>query len=442
MRNLAAISMSVAMALGLGVQLGGCKGEGGGKGGSGGGQGGGGEAGGGGGAAAGGGGGAAAGGGATSGTIKIVSSLPHTGSSNAVSGAMRDGIQLALAEAGNKAGPFTIVYESMDDASAKKGDWDPEVEAANADKAVKDPDVMVYIGTYNSGAAKISMPVLNRAGLVMISPANSYPGLTKPGLGEANEPDIYRPSGKISFFRVVPADDLQGAMGARWMKHMGAKKVYVLDSRDLYGRGIADVFSQTAEDLGLQVVGHEGIDPKAQEYKSLMTKIKALKPDFVYFGGTTATNPGQVAKDMVAVGLDAKLMVPDGCFDTAFITAAGAANINDRAFVTFGGVPPDKLTGLGAKFVKAYNDKYHKMPEAYGVYGYVAAQVALAAIEKAGTKDREAIRAAVQAYKAEDSALGPFSFDENGDTTMTRMSGNAVKSGKFEFQQLLSKDMQ
>jgi branched-chain amino acid transport system substrate-binding protein len=373
------------------------------------------------------------GGGATSGTIKIISSLPRTGSSNAVTGAMVNGILLALAEAGNKAGPFTLTYEDWDDASAKKGDWDPEVEAANADKAVKDPDIMAYIGTYNSGAAKIAMPVLNRAGLVMISPANSYPGLTKPGMGEANEPDIYRPSGKLDFFRVVPADDIQGAMGARWMKQLGAKSVYVLDARDLYGRGIADVFEQTAGDIGLRVLGHEGIDPKAQEYKSLTTKIKALNPDFIYFGGTTATNPGQVVKDMVAVGLSAKFMAPDGCFDSAFINAAGAANLNDRAFITFGGVPPDKLTGLGAKFVESYRAKYNKEPEAYGVYGYVAAQVALAAIAKAGVKDREAIRAAVQAYKTDDSALGPFSFDKNGDTTMTMMSGNAVKNGKFEF---------
>ena len=431
MRKLATISMALALV----VLSGGCKshkGDGGTSAGSGG------EAAGGGGAGSGGSGGSAGGatgggGGATSGTIKIISSLPRTGSSNAVTGAMVNGILLALAEAGNKAGPFTLTYEDWDDASAKKGDWDPEVEAANADKAVKDPNIMAYIGTYNSGAAKIAMPVLNRAGLVMISPANSYPGLTKPGMGEANEPDIYRPSGKLDFFRVVPADDIQGAMGARWMKQLGAKSVYVLDSRDLYGRGIADVFEQTAGDIGLRVLGHEGIDPKAQEYKSLMTKVKALNPDFIYFGGTTATNPGQLAKDMVAVGLSAKFMAPDGCFDSAFINAAGAANLNDRAFITFGGVPPDKLTGLGAKFVESYRAKYKKEPEAYGVYGYVAAQVALAAIIKAGVKDREAIRAAVQAYKTDDSALGPFSFDKNGDTTMMMMSGNTVKNGKFEF---------
>src|SRR6185295_10453881 len=101
----------------------------------------------------------------------------------------------------------------------------------------------------------------------------------------------------------------------------------------------------TAEQLGLKVVGHEGIDPKAQEYRSLMAKIKDLGPDWVYFGGTTQSNAGQVAKDMVSVGLPAKIMLPDGCFEQAFINAAGPENVNGRAFLTFGGAPPEQLTG-------------------------------------------------------------------------------------------------
>src|SRR5688572_13831954 len=160
-----------------------------------------------------------------SGVIKIWSSLPRTGSANAQTTTIVNGIRLAIEDAGGKVGDFQIIYEDKDDASAKKGDWDPEVEAANADNAVKDPDVMAYIGTYNSGAAKISMPVLNKAGLLMVSPANTYPGLTKPGMGEANEPAVYRPSGKVTYLRVVPADDMQGAVGAKWAQSMGAKKV-------------------------------------------------------------------------------------------------------------------------------------------------------------------------------------------------------------------------
>jgi len=374
------------------------------------------------------------------GAIKIVSSLPLTGSANAQTTTMVNGIRMAIDEVGGKVGPFTVTYESWDDASAKKGDWDPEVEAANADKAVQDKDIMAYIGTYNSGAAMISMPVLNKAGILMVSPANTYTGLTKPGMGEPHEPDAYRPSGKVNYFRVVPADDMQGAVGAKWIHQLGGKSVYILHDNGLYGKGVATVLQQTAEDIGLKVVAFDGIDPKAQEYKSLMTKIKASNPDWVYYGGTTQTNAGQLVKDFVAVGLTGKIMVPDGCFEEAFIQAAGADNVNDRVYLTFGGLPPEKLTGQGAEFVKAYQQKYGTPPEAYAVYGYVAAKVVLEAIKLAGKKDRAAISAAAMQVKFEDSALGKFSFTEHGDTTLTVMSGNMIKGGKFEFVTLLTAD--
>ncbi len=369
--------------------------------------------------------------------VKIVSSLPRTGSANAQTTTMVNGIKMALEEVNGKVGDFVVQYEDWDDASAKKGDWDPEVESSNADKAVKDADIMFYIGTYNSGAAKISMPILNKASLVMLSPANTYTGLTKPGMGEPNEPGVYRPSGKVSYFRVVPADDLQGRAAAEWMKKIGAKSAYVLDDRGLYGKGLADVFSASAPDFGIAVLGREGIDPKAQEYRSLMTKIKALNPDFIYYGGTTQTNAGQIAKDMVAVGLAAKIMVPDGCFEEAFIQAAGADNVNGRAFVTFGGVPPEELKGKGAEFVKKYTQKYKSEPQGYAVYGYVAAKVALETLAKVGKKDRQALREATAQAGQNDGALGTWKFDANGDTTLTTMSGNTVEAGKFKFSVIL-----
>ncbi len=369
--------------------------------------------------------------------IKIVSSLPRTGSANAQTTTMVNGIKMAVEEVGGKIGNYTLVYEDWDDASAKKGDWDPEVEAANADKAVKDPNVVAYIGTYNSGAAKIAMPILNKANLPMISPANTYTGLTKPGMGEPNEPGVYRPSGKINYFRVVPADDIQGMSAAEWIKKLGGKAVYVLDDRGLYGKGVADVFVASAPELGISIYGREGIDPKAQEYRSLMTKIKAMNPDWIYYGGTTQTNAGQIAKDIVAVGMSARLMVPDGCFEEAFIQAAGVENVAGRAFVTFGGVPPEQLTGKGADFVKKYKERYKAEPQAYAVYGYVAAKVALDAMAKVGSKDRAALRDAILATEQKDGALGTWKFDKNGDTTMTVMSGNIVENGKFKFATLL-----
>lgn len=370
-------------------------------------------------------------------TVKIVSSLPRTGSSNAQTSTIVNGIRMAIEEVGAKAGPFTITYEDWDDASPERGQWDPAVEAANADKAVKDPDVMGYIGTYNSGAAKISMPKLNRASIPMISPANTYPGLTKPGLGEANEPAVYRPTGKVTFFRVVPADDVQGAAAAGWAKSMKCDRVFILHDRELYGKGIADVFRKSAEKLGLTVLGYEGIDGKASNYRSLVTKMKRLNPDLVYFGGTTQNNAGQVVKDMVASGLDAKFMGPDGCYEQAFIAAAGKENAEGRTFFTFGGIPPSQLTGKGREFYEKYKARYSSEPEAYALYGYEAAKVLIDAIARAGKKDRAAIAAAVAETKDFDGALGKWSFDANGDTTLTVMSGSTVKGGAFEFVRIL-----
>ena len=154
--------------------------------------------------------------GGDAGTIKIVSSLPRTGSSKAQSDTVVNAINQRLKQDNSQAcnGQFKITYEDMDDATAAAGKWDPTQEANNANKAAADADVMVYIGTFNSGAAKVSIPILNQAGLVMISPANTYPGLTKPGKGEAGEPEKYYPNGKRNYTRVVPADDLQGAAAA------------------------------------------------------------------------------------------------------------------------------------------------------------------------------------------------------------------------------------
>jgi branched-chain amino acid transport system substrate-binding protein len=371
--------------------------------------------------------------------IKIVSSLPRTGSANAQSTSIVNGIRIAIEEAGGKVGPYTILFEDWDDASPQRGSWDPALEAANADRAIKDPDVMVYIGTFNSGAAKISIPKLNLANIAMVSPANTYPGLSKPGKGEPNEPDIYRPTGRPNFYRVVPADDIQGSRGAEWAKKMGCKSAFVVHDRELYGKGITDVFQARAKEIGLEIAGVEGIDVRASNYKALATKIKAANVDIVYFGGVTQSNAGQFTKDLRASGFQGKLMVPDGCVELAFIQSAGPENVFET-YATFGGLPADQLKGRGAEFVRRYREKFQIEPEAYAAYGYEAGRVALEAIARAGKKDRLAILEAVAATRDFDGVLGRWSFDQNGDTSFTTMSGLVIRNNKFEFVETLGSD--
>jgi len=380
------------------------------------------------------------GGGGGKGEIEVWSSLPRQGSSKGQTDTIVNAINMALAEKNNTAGGYTIKYSDKDDSTAAAGKWDEATEIKNANDAVADDKLVAYIGTFNSGAAKLSIPILCGKGMVMVSPANTYPGLTKAGKGEADEPDKYYPNGCTrNYFRVVAADDLQGLAGAKWAAKLGAKNVYVLDDTELYGKGIADVFNKEAPGQGLTVLGRDGIDGKATDYKALAEKIKATNPDLVYFGGITQNNAGQLWRDLRDAMPNVKLMGPDGILEDAWIQAAGEAA--EGTYITFGGLPADKLTGKGADFLKNYNAKYpNNPPQAYTAYGYEAAGTVIAAIEKAAATnpaDTTALRAAVLKAVAEtkdyEGALGKWSFNQEGDTSLTAMSGNIVKDGKFAF---------
>ena len=370
-------------------------------------------------------------------SIKIVSSLPRTGSARGQTDTMVNGIKMALEEADYKVGPFTIRYEDMDDATAIAGQATSDQESANARKAANDPNVVAYIGPYNSGVAKMSMPILNEVGLLMVSPATTAVGLTKPGLGEPGEPKIYRPTGKVNYFRVVPADDLQGNLAADWARDMGMKKVYILDDKTLYGQGLATIFDKRSKELGMTVVGRDSIDATSQEFRSKVDDIKSKQPDLVYFGGTTQTKGGQICKELFEGGFTGKMMAPDGCMEEAFISAAGPENANDKVYVTFGGVLPKDQVGKGKEFVDKYIKKYGRSPESYAIYAYEAAKVVLDSIQRAGKKDRAAIVEACSQIKDFPGALGTWSFDQNGDTTLKTLSGSIVHNGEFEFVKLL-----
>lgn len=379
-------------------------------------------------------------GGATSGgdanKVKIGIMLPMTGSSLGQTQTIVNSIKQVLDETGGKVcdGKVTVDLQIFDDATAAAGKWEPAQVTANANKVVADTSIVAIIGHYNSGAAKLSIPILNQANLVMVSPANTYPGLTKPGKGEKNEPDVYYPNGKRNFARVVPADDLQGSVAANWTKTLNVKKVYILDDQELYGKGIADVYEATAKKLGIEVLGREGIDAKAADYKALMTKIKALNPEMIYFGGITQNNAGQLIKDMRNVGMtpeQVKFMGPDGILEKALVDAAGKDA--EGVYGTFGGVPPKELTGEGQKWYTSYKSKFNAEPETYAAYGYEAGKAVVNGIGKVCKSDRAAVRDAVMKTKDLTGITGTWSFDPNGDTSLTVMSGSIVKSGKWEF---------
>ncbi|MBI4611818.1 MAG: branched-chain amino acid ABC transporter substrate-binding protein [Candidatus Rokubacteria bacterium] len=375
------------------------------------------------------------------GKMKFYTSWPMQGAMIPESDGMRNGVKMAVEEAGGAVSGYCIEVINLDDASPQTGKWDGAVEAENANKAVADKDAMVYIATYNSGAAKVSIPITNRARMMQITPANTYPGLTKKIGAAPGEPEMYRPTGVANYLRHFPADDIQGAVGARWAKAMGHKKVFILDDQELYGKGVADVFDIEAKKIGLQVVGHEGIDWKQPDQKPVLTKIRATGADLIYMGGVIETGVQVIVRQMKDLGLvmpKVRFMGADGFFQDELFKGAGCESVEAVGFrMTFASLPFEQLTGVGGKAYRMYKDKFKIEPSSYALYAYDAARIAIEAVKRAGKKEREAIRKAAFGIKDYEGINGKFSFDENGDSDSKIMSGYGVEKCKFKFLQVL-----
>ena len=287
------------------------------------------------------------------GKLRIYTSWPMQGAMLNEGTGMKNGVDMAVAEVGGVVAGYCLEVVNLDDASPQTGKWDGAVEAENANKAVADPLAIVYIGTYNSGAAKVSIPINNRAHLAQITPANTYPGLTRKNGAAPGEPEIYRPMGFVNYFRVPPPDDVQGTVGAKWAKLLGAKKVYVINDQELYGKGIADVFEAAAKKIGLQVAANEGLDYKQPDQKPLLTKVRASGADMVYMAGVVDTGAPIILRQMKDLGLVAargvRLLGPDGLYEEEVLKAGTCdAAIGTEMRITFASLPFEKMKGIGA----------------------------------------------------------------------------------------------
>ncbi len=386
--------------------------------------------------------------GATLGVVRIYASVPATKYASII-----HGVQMALDEAGNATNGVTLEFRPLNDAipPGSSEHWAADTELANARQAVADPQAVAYIGTYNSGAAKVSIPVLNRVHLAMISPGNTYPGLTKPNTGVAGEPWVYYPLGVRNYFRVVPADDLQGAAGAAYAaKQLGAKSFYTFDDTELYGHGVAVIFDSTARQLDLTSKnaggsGSEGLNGKAGNFgdlaNALADRIITAQPDLVYFGGDASNHPGLVLTALRNKGFRGVFMGADAIVADQFVEEVGSGS-RANVYATLVGLPAKKLQPW-------YNSYQQRWPndsnEDFAPFGYEAGKVAITAIGKVGLQGsrslddyREAIRAAVAGIKSSDLPNGtilgpPWQFDANGDTTLGIISVQQLGTDGWQY---------
>ncbi len=378
--------------------------------------------------------------------LLIASDLPLQGANRALTTEMADAIEFILAQQDFKVGDKTIGYQSCDDATAQAGSWDSAKCSANARSYANNQSVVGVVGTFNSGCAKLEIPVANRAPngpLAYVSPANTYPGLTISGPGtESGEPDNYYPTGQRNYARVVWNDQFQGAADAEFAESLGLKKVYVLTDKETYGNGIATLFGQYAKKLGIEILPSrpEAWDKKASSYDAIASKIKSSGADAVFLGGIICNNGGKLIKDLrTALGPDVTIFGPDG-WTPISATIEGAGGAAEGMYITQPGIPNDQLTGAGKQFVDDFTAKIGHAPDPYTSYAAQATQVLLSAIEKADG-ERSEVAANLTNLDVTGGVLGDFKIDENGDTTLGTVGVWQVKNGEPTFVKLITPEL-
>ena len=363
----------------------------------------------------------------------IASDLPLQGSGRTQTVQMNEAEKFLLKQQGFKAGKYTIGFQACDDATAQAGKWESGKCSANANAYAQNKSVIGVIGTFNSGCAEIEIPILNRAPdgpIGMVSPANTYLGLTQGGAGTVKgEPDKYYPTGTRNYIRIVAADNYQGAADALYAKQAGVKKVFILNDKEAYGLGVASNFRRAAEKSGLNVSGFTAIDPKASSYEALATKIKSAGADGVFVGSLVCENGGKLIKDLRnAVGPNVKIMMPDG-FTPISATIQQGGSATNNATVSVAGLPNSALKGAGKSFVQAFTKADKRAPDPYSVYAAQAAEAIVAAIAQSNGTRADVTK---QLFKInlKGSILGNLSFNANGDVTSNPVSIYKITGGK------------
>jgi branched-chain amino acid transport system substrate-binding protein len=374
------------------------------------------------------------------GNLLLASDLPLQGAGRSQTIQMTKAIAFELAQHGWKAGNYTLAYQSCDDSTAQAGKWDSGTCSTNAGNYASDSSVVGVVGTFNSGCAEIEIPIENRAAngpLAMVSPANTYVGLTHSGPGTAaGEPGKYYPTGKRNYARVVAADDFQGAADATLAQKLHVKKLFVLNDKEAYGQGVATNTANAAKKLGITVVKDVAWDPKATSYSALALQIAHSGATAVFLGGLICENGGKLIKDIRAGAPNVTILAPDGFTPVSADVQQSSGKANGM-YVSVAGLPNEKLPAAGKAFVKAFGKTQSGgQVDPYSVYAAQAADVIIAAVA-ASDGTRAGVASALYKVNIPNGILGPMAFNQNGDVSANPVSIYKVVGGKSTTYQVI-----
>jgi branched-chain amino acid transport system substrate-binding protein len=379
-------------------------------------------------------------------TLTIYSSLPLQGPDMARQTSVVNGEKLALYEAGGHVGKFHISFASLDDSTVSAGSWTTGDTLTGARTASQDTTTIAYIGDWDSAASAISLPLLNETGVLQVSPASTYIGLTdvSPTDGRGEPYRYYPAGGPRTFARLEPSDVVEGQAMVRYMKALGVRTLYVIGDYDVFDADIASIVTQDAPASGITIAGHALLDTSAMggkphDYTKAAATAVSSHPDAVLFGGSPGSGAEALWQALHTAGPGVKLFAASSLATPAFVSATGAAA--PETFVTSPVLELDQYPPSARGVLAAYQVVFHTPGTAYSLYGYEAMSAILDSIRAAGPlgSDRAAVVREFFSLRNRASVLGTYSITPNGDTTLANMAGYTVgPDGRLRFDQMLS----
>ena len=371
--------------------------------------------------------------------LAIYSSLPLQGPAGAISAQIVNGERLALAYAGGHVGPFKVGYVSLDDSNPASGQIDPGGVASDAKTAAQDTSTIAYLGEYNSAATAVSLPLINAAGILQVSPASPYVGLTSSLDAGQDEPQRFYPSGQRTFGRLQPGDPAQGSAQARLMKALGVRKVYVLDDQDPFEVPLAQIVAADAEREGILVAAHDGVSTSSGGgFAGEVQKILESGAQAVFLAGGGGAGTVALWQQLHRADPHLLLLGTSAMAIPSFASQIGPASAS--TYLTTPMLAAAQYPPTASRVLADYRRHFGVGASPYALYGFEAMSVVLDAIRDAGARgnNRQAVIDAFFAMRDRNSVLGRYSVRADGETTLARYGVDRVVNGHLVWNRVLA----
>jgi branched-chain amino acid transport system substrate-binding protein len=371
---------------------------------------------------------------ATGTQLTVYSSLPLDGPTAATSQQIVNGEKLALSQAGGHAGPFKVSFNSLDDASPKTGQWNPGESATDAKQAAQDTSTIAYLGDYNSAATAISLPLINGAGILQISPSSPYVGLTSSLDAGADEPARFYLTGKRNFARLQPGDPVQAVAQVKLMHSLGVHRLFVIDDQNAFEMPLASIVAADAKNAGVDVVAHDSIQVEpGSNFTGEVQKVSRLHAAAVFLAAGPGAGTVALWRMLHQADPDLLLLGTSSMDNASFTSQIGAAET--QTYLTTPLLPTRLYPSAAQRVLSAYRSTFGSAGEAEALYGYEAMSLVLDAIRASGSRgnNRQAVIAKVLSTRNRDSVLGRYSIEPNGETTLSSYAVDRVREGQPVF---------